>query len=173
MRSILSFQARAVVGNTLPPRRNECRRDVAQDHIVCGLGGPIAELTQARIEPREAELPAGDLLLQFMAPELEHAAQLLRRKRLAEQAGDLLQGEAKVLKRQDAIQLGKLIGSVIAIAGQRVGSGRLEQPHAIIVTQHPNGNAAEPGELADLEHGPSIDRDRVSESRGGAAAGTG
>src|SRR6202522_2834434 len=59
----------------------------------------------------------------------------------------LLQGEAQVFQRDDAVQLGELSGLVEAVPGGRVDAGRTEQADRVVVPEHADRYPAVPCEL--------------------------
>jgi hypothetical protein len=77
----------------------------------------------------------------------------------------LLQGEAQVFQRDDAVQLGELSGLVEAVPGGRVDAGRTEQADRVVVPEHADRYPAVPCELPDAEHdGLVLPPDTVSGS---------
>ena len=69
-----------------------------------------------------------------------------------------MQGEAQVFQCDDPVQLGQLTGIVEAVSGGQVDAGRLKEPDRVVVTQHPHGHPAVPGELPDGKHDTTMDR---------------
>jgi hypothetical protein len=69
-----------------------------------------------------------------------------------------VQAEAQVFQCDDPVQLGQLTGIVEAVSGRQVDAGRLKEPDRVVVTQHPHGHPAVPGELPDSKHDTTMDR---------------
>lgn len=66
-------------------------------------------------------------------PQPEHPAQFRRADLLGQDRLDLRQGEAEVLQRDDAVQVGELSGVVEAIPVDRVHAGGPEQADRVVV----------------------------------------
>ena len=82
----------------------------------------------------------------------EHAADLVEDDVFGQRLADLLQGEAQVLQRQDAVQARELGGGVVAVAGRRIDRLGFEQPDVRVVAQLADRGLRDAGEVADLEH---------------------
>ncbi|GHG40523.1 hypothetical protein GCM10018980_14860 [Streptomyces capoamus] len=89
---------------------------------------------------------------QFGPPQPQHAAQFLDAYLPLDDVPHLPKGEAEVLERDDAVQAGELGGGVVAVAAGGVDVGRAQQAGGVVVTQHPDRDAAVPGEVSDGEH---------------------
>ena len=84
--------------------------------------------------------------------QLEHPAKFRRAHLLRQDRLHLLQAEAEVLQRDDAVQLGELARLIETVAAGRIDAGGPEQPDRVVVPEHPDRDAAVPCELPDTEH---------------------
>jgi hypothetical protein len=140
------------------------RRDALDDNSRW-LGGFALDGAQPRLDLSESRAVGRYLLLQLGLPQPQHAAQLSRADVFVQGRGHLLQGEAQVLQGDNPVQPGELGCFVKAITGRGVDEGRLEQPDRVVMTQHPDGYPAVPGELSNGKHDtPCLVSDTVSGS---------
>ena len=70
-----------------------------------------------------------------------------------QQGPDFRQGEAHVPQGRDAADHGQLGLAVVAVVGEAVGLGGLQQSDGVVVAQHPDTDPGQLGELSDLQHG--------------------
>ncbi len=82
----------------------------------------------------------------------QHGAQFGRRQLVLQQRADLLERKAEVLQREDAVQPRQLADAVVAIAGLRVGVGRLQQAELVVEPQLPSRDLRDLGKLTDAKH---------------------
>ena len=77
--------------------------------------------------------------------------------------------QVEVAEPADQPGLGDLLGAVVAVAAARVGPGRLQQPHVVIVPQRLHGQEGHPREVADGQqavHAHSLHSPPAGESSG-------
>lgn len=137
----------------LAERRHALRRDAPHDDVAVIRTVLAFDLPQPRLDARQPPLFRLQLLCKLRPLELEHAADFVDWQVVIQQRRDLLQREAQVAEREDAVEARQLIGRVVAVAGLRVDARRPEQAQPIVVPEHLDRNAAELREIANLEHG--------------------
>jgi predicted amidohydrolase YtcJ len=115
------------------------------------------ECSEVGFDAAEAGLLVGDLLRDLRLPKAQHPAQLLDRRIAGEQLAHLLQCEAEVSQRQEAVELAELGHLVGPVAARRVDLPGPEQADLVVVPQHARRHLAEPGELSDVQHAGTID----------------
>jgi hypothetical protein len=98
----------------------------------------------------------GERALELGLAQHQHAADLLRRDLVPEHPADLVEGQAELLERQDAVELAELAGAVVPVAGLRIGAHRAQQADAVVIAQQPPGDAGDLRELSDPEHGATL-----------------
>ena len=146
------------------------RREALDHHPVDRDAGLVLNGQQARLDPGQPGRLVLDVSVDLGPAQLQHAAQLGRADLFGQDGLHLAQGEAEVLQRDDAVQLGQLSGLVEAVSGRSVDGGRAEQADRVVVPQHADRHAAVPSELPDAEHdGPVVPPDTVSGSTRQAA----
>jgi hypothetical protein len=128
------------------------RREALDDHSVGRHPGLVLDRHQPRLDPGEPGRLGLDPGLDLRPAQLEHPAQFGRGHLLLEDRLHLLQGEAELLERDDAVQLVQLARLVEAVPRVRVDAGRPDQPDRVVVPEHPDRNAAVPCEFPDAEH---------------------
>ena len=104
---------------------------------------------------QEPELLADRLPLGFQLPLAlgETRVQGFRVAVDRQQGPDLRQGKAHVPQGRDTADHGELGFAVVAVVGEAVGLGGLQQSDGVIVAQHPDADPGQLGELSDLQHG--------------------
>jgi hypothetical protein len=116
---------------------------------------------EPRLDAGQPGRTAGELVLELRLPQPQHAAQLLRGQLRVEDLADLLQAEAEILERDDAVQPGELVGRVEPVPGRLVDDRRPEQPEGVVVPQHPRRHLTERREVSDGEHAATFRLDTV------------
>src|SRR5690349_3468467 len=143
------------------------RREALDDDPFGRHPGSVLDRQQPRLDPGEPGRLGLDAGLDLRPAQPEHAAQFRRADLLREDRLHLLQGEAEVLERDDAVQLVELARLVEAVPGSRIDAGRPDQPDRVVVPEHPDRDAAVPCELPDAEHDVSgLQPHTVSEATG-------
>ena len=140
------------------------RRKALDHHPVDRDTALVLDGQQARLDPGQPGRLGLNAIKDLGSAQLEHAAQLGRADLFGQDRLHLLQGEAEVLQRDDAVQLGQLPGLVEAVPVDSINAGRTEQADRVVVPEHADRYAAVPGELPDAEHGPVVPPDTVSGS---------
>jgi hypothetical protein len=128
------------------------RRDALDLDVVGGHGALPLDDLESRLDLGQPRRVGGQLGLQFGLAQPQHAAQLLGADLLVQHRPDLVQAEAEILQRDDAVEPGQLAGRVEAVAAGRVDPRRAEQPGRVVVPQHPHRDPAVPGEFPNGEH---------------------
>ena len=65
---------------------------------------------------------------------------------------DLVERKAELFERQDAVELRKLIGTIVPVAGLRIDAHGPQHAEAFVVAQQAARHARDLGKLADPEH---------------------
>src|SRR5215469_11558047 len=128
------------------------RREAFDDDPVGRHTCLVLDCGQPRLDPGEPGSLGLYLSLDLGPAQPEHAAQFRRAHLLLQDRLHLLQGEAKILQRDDAVQLGELARLIEAVSAGRLDAGWTEQPDRVVVPEHPDRDATVPRELTDTEH---------------------
>jgi hypothetical protein len=71
---------------------------------------------------------------------------------VVEHPRDLVERKPKLLERENTIERGQLVGTVVAIAGRRIDMLGAEEPDAVVVAKQAGRHTRDPREIADPEH---------------------
>jgi hypothetical protein len=100
-------------------------------------------------------VPRSDRRLQLGLAQPQHPAQLFGADLLVQHGAHLVEGEAEIFQRDDAVEPRKLAGLIEPVAAGRVDPSREEQPGRVVMTQHADRHPTVPGEVSDGEHDAS------------------
>ncbi|OEJ21293.1 hypothetical protein AS594_37430 [Streptomyces agglomeratus] len=117
---VLGFEARGGRGQLRHPHR----RDALDDGVIRGHVPLTLDRPEPRLDLDQPRRRRGHRGLQLGPPQPQHGAQFLGGDLFVQDVLDLLEGQAEVLERDDAVEAGQLGGRVVAVAGGRVDVGR-------------------------------------------------
>src|SRR5579883_3200245 len=141
-----------IAGEPVAHTGDQLSIDLFENYVVVWHTPLHIDRLKPGFDAHHARLPIRDLLLQLRALESQHAAQLFRRNPFIEYLADLLEREAQVLEREDAVEPGKLVHRVIAIPGLAVNADRLEESHLVVIAQRLDRDPAQLREISNAYH---------------------
>lgn len=101
----------------------------------------------------QPEPVARDLSGQLVAAGGQQMMQLPVIEPAVQDLANLLQREAQVLQRDQAVDPAELVGALEPIAGELDHPCRHEQAEPVVVAQHPHRHPGPSGEISDTQHG--------------------
>jgi hypothetical protein len=137
--------------------RDPERLGVLDDDVVGGHRLTPFERSEVGFDTAESGFLVGYFLRDLRPSKPQHPAELLDRRIVSEQWADLLQCQAEVSQRQEAVEVAELGHLVGPVAARRVDLPGPEQADLVVVPQHARRHLAQPGEPSDVQHDGVMD----------------